>query len=128
MRSFEALPEEINSFIAATGAACMGTVASSTRTTASEDSMRLVSELDIAAIDFGVWPRPSPSSKTSFGCRPSFQLGTKGPETRTPFTSGVSNRPNCDAWLPAKRVTALMNASLSSVCQDQDSGHPCLFL
>ena len=66
-RSLLALPEVIISFMAATGAACIGIVALSTNTIASVVSMSRVSEVEIAATDFGVWPRPSPSRSTSLG-------------------------------------------------------------
>ena len=120
------LPEVIISFMAATGAACIGWTALSTSTMASVDSIRRVSEVEMAATDLGVCPRPSPSRSTSLGCCPPFQAGRNSPDTRTPFTSGVSSRPKRGEWLLEKRVTVLMKVARSSVSHDHDCGQPCL--
>ena len=91
--SFAALPDDTSSFIAARGPACIGCVALSTKITASVASILFDRAVEIVDIDRGVCPSPSPSSKTSLGMT-LLHVGTKGPATRTPLTSGVRSVPN----------------------------------
>ena len=63
--------------MAASDAACIGCVALSTRTTASATSIRRLTAVDTEDDDFGVWPKPSPSSSTSLAGRPLAQVGEK---------------------------------------------------
>ena len=93
MMSLRAFPVAMTSRMAASGAACIGWVALSTRSTASVASMRRLTAVETAEDDVGVWPSPSPSRRTSFGTSLPFQVGEKGPATRTPFTRGRQQPP-----------------------------------
>ena len=83
--------------ITATGPACIGCAALSTRRMKSASWNRLVMPVEMLDVESAVCPMPCPSSRTTFGKSPSYHFGANGPATRMPSTTGVSSRPKFGA-------------------------------
>src|SRR2546422_8165279 len=76
-------------------------------------SNRAVTAVGRLAAGSGVWPRPSPSTSTSFGCR-SALFGEKGPAMRMPLTRGVNKLPKRGR---SEEHTSVLQSRLHLVCR-----------